>query len=221
MPKATPKLGRYNQTAWIQLESNILPENGRRAPKGNTYSNHPFLGDVLVSGRATLERSFTPEKRQLLTSHPNSSPKWRSLHPLKRSLTTPQGGHWEEPGGMFQGNLLSILNLNQLLGHFWGIRIPLPITTSFWGFPNPIGGKGRQSAPSSHLSYHPRSPRRSRALPRRHPKTWRRRAVLERRTGPWRTGQARRGGVGGDATEVEVGAWRVDAVFLGGLKYTS
>ena len=113
-----------------------------RAPKGNKYSNHPFSGDVLVSGRATLERSFTPEKRQLLPSDPNSSPKWRSLHPLKRSLTNPpQGGHWEEPGGMFQGNLLSILNLNQLLGHFWGIRIPLPITTTKIGvFPTqPVG----------------------------------------------------------------------------------
>ena len=112
---------------------------------------------------------------------------------------------------MFQGNLLSILKPESIVGPFLGIGFPYQSPLPFVVFPTQPVGKVANllRRVTCHTTQGPpEEVARCQGGIRGHgvaAPCWTGGSARAR------TGQARRGGVGGDATEVEVGAWRLDA----------
>ena len=105
MPKATLKLGRYNQTALIQLESNISPENGPGPKKETSIPTIHFQGICQFQGGQHW-KDLSPRKSASFfqvtrTHHPNGG----HFTFLKGHLQTPTrwslGRTWWNVSGQF------------------------------------------------------------------------------------------------------------------------
>ena len=99
-------------------ETNIAPENG---PKGNDYSNHPFSGAMLVSGRVAHTKSIkicfnaaVPQKRKISISCICIS-SWCKWELFKKTPASPQAA--KTPAIIMVRNAKSTCRIEQQRGH--------------------------------------------------------------------------------------------------------